>query len=252
MLAAELAQGAGEGLAARGVVDAHELHGGQGGVGERTEEIEDGADAEGATHRHRVTNARVVLGRKEKADACLLEATARDLGWGVDAHPELLEDVGRAALARDAPVAVLGDGHAAGRGDEGGGGGQVEGVGPVAAGAAAVGDGKPAGVEVQRGRAHGFGRARHLVRGLALGLEPDEQGRELHLAHLAGHDGAEDGARTLAGEIFAAAEGLEGVGEIQAHGLAPSDVGAAGSWVVAQCSTASIKRPPVGVRIDSG
>jgi len=66
-------------------------------------------------------------GRKEKADAGLLDAASDALGSEVDLHAELLEDVGRSALRRGGTVAVLGHARAARRGNDRGQGRDVEG-----------------------------------------------------------------------------------------------------------------------------
>ena len=70
----------------------------------------------------------IVLGEQE-ADADILQQAGAFLGGNPDVHPQGLQHVGRPALARGRPVAVLGHRHPRRRDDQGGGGGDVEGVG---------------------------------------------------------------------------------------------------------------------------
>ena len=67
--------------------------------------------------------------REEERDARFLEAPLDDGRRGVDVHAERLEEIGAAALARDRPVAVLGDAHADAAHDQRRDRRDVEGVG---------------------------------------------------------------------------------------------------------------------------
>ena len=57
-------------------VDAHDLCGGSGGIGERADEMEDGADAEGAADGHDGLHRRVKEGAWKKAKRCLRSESA--------------------------------------------------------------------------------------------------------------------------------------------------------------------------------
>jgi len=129
-----------------GVVDADELSLSVGGVGERAEEVEEGREAEAFTGPGGVFHGGVMSNGEAEADGGLAEGAGLSLGVGVEVDAELLEDFGGAASGAGA-VAVLGDEDGGAElvasletdagGDEGGGGGDVEGFGR-AAGAAGV------------------------------------------------------------------------------------------------------------------
>src|SRR5271154_5058825 len=122
----------------RGVY-ADDLRGGSGGVGERADEMKDGADAEGAADGHDGLHGRVERGCVEEGEAMFAEVGRAFGGRESYGNAERFEDVGGAALRGDAAVAVFGDGGSGGGGDEGSGGGDVEGAGEIGAGAAGVG-----------------------------------------------------------------------------------------------------------------
>ena len=76
----------------------------------------------------------VLLG-EEEADAAAVELGEDLVGVLPEVHPERLEAVGGPALRARRAVAVLGHLDARGGAEKGGGGGDVEGVGAVPAGA---------------------------------------------------------------------------------------------------------------------
>jgi hypothetical protein len=190
-----------------GCVDSHDLCGGSGGVGEGTEEVEDGADAEGPANGHDGLHGLVQTGGVEEGKAMVAEGGGGFYGGDVDGDAEGFEDVGGAAAGGDGAVAVLGDGGSRGGGYESGGGGDVEGVTAVSAGAAGVdeegllcgreGDGSDDG-------AHGIDEACDLGGGLATCSEGTEEGGDLDVGKLAGEDRLHEGACLLAGEGRAA------------------------------------------------
>ena len=67
------------------------------GIGERSEHVEHGADAELATHRDHVTERRMKVGRVQEPDAGLLDAAAHAFRGKRDDDAEGLEHVGAAA-----------------------------------------------------------------------------------------------------------------------------------------------------------
>ena len=79
------------------------------GVGERAEEVERGRRAELAAHRRGEAHRRVEALREAEPDADLAHAARHALGTEVDDDAERLEHVGRPALRRRRPTAVLGD-----------------------------------------------------------------------------------------------------------------------------------------------
>ena len=103
-----------EGDEVRGV-DAHDLRGGSGGVRERADEMEDGADAEGAADGHDGLHRRVQGGGVEEGEAMFAEGGCAFVGGESDGDAEGFEDVGGAARGGDGAVAVFGDGGSARR-----------------------------------------------------------------------------------------------------------------------------------------
>ena len=95
--------------------------------------------------------ARVEPLREAEADAGVAQAAGDALRAEVDGDAERFEHVRGAAARRRGPVAVLGDAGAAAGGDEGGDGRDVDGAGPVTAGAARV-DERFGAVPRRRGR----------------------------------------------------------------------------------------------------
>ena len=180
--------------------DAHHLRLGQRGVGERAEQVEDGAHAELAARHGGVPRGGVERGREQEGPARLVEAALDRLQRRVDAHPELLEHVGAAAAAAHRAVAVFGHGHAAAGDHQRGDGGDVEGPGAVAA--------RPAGVDGARrpqrqpAAAHRAREADDLVLGLAAHRHRRQQPADLRRRRLAVHDGAHGFARLVLGQAM--------------------------------------------------
>jgi len=106
---------------------------------------------------------------------------------------------------------VLGDGGSGCCGDEGGGGGYVEGAAGVSAGAAGVYELQLFGLiegEMGGGGAHGVDEAGDLGGGFAAGCEGAEEGCDLDVGELAGEDLLHEGVCLLAGEGGAAFDDL--------------------------------------------
>ena len=131
-------QALGDSVEQLGVGDAHDLRLDAGGIGQRPEDIERRAEVQALADRLDEPHRRVELRGEHKADVGLADALGDDLRAGVDIDAQLIENIGRAAAAGDAAVAVLGDvGAGAGR-HEGGGRGDIERLDVRAAGAAGV------------------------------------------------------------------------------------------------------------------
>lgn len=95
-LAAEALQNADLDADQIGMEDAEHLVGCAGGVGERAEDVEEGAHAEFATHRRGVLHGAVVIGGEHEADTDFVDALADLLGAEVDVDAERFEHVGAA------------------------------------------------------------------------------------------------------------------------------------------------------------
>ena len=109
-----------------------------GGIGERSEEIEERAYAELLSHRSHVPHRRVMSGSEEEPDPAFVDAGGDLGGQKLHLGAERRQHVGAAAFRRGGAIAVLGDPGAGCRGHERRGGGDVEGVRAVASGAASV------------------------------------------------------------------------------------------------------------------
>ena len=150
--------------------NADDLCGGSGRIGERAEKIENGANAKSAARGNRVFHRGVNRGRKKKTDADLFDGLANALGRLVDNDAKLFEHVGGAGARACGAIAVFGDAHARSRDNESCGGGNVERVAAVAAGAAGVdehfvGVGVAVGENLYCVAAHGGGKADEFVDG---------------------------------------------------------------------------------------
>ena len=110
-------------------VDAHDLGARSGGVGQRAEDVECGAHAEGAADGHDGLHGRMQAGGVQEGEAVAAQGGGPGGGGERDGNAEGFEDIGRAAKRGDGAVAVLGDCSPGGGGDQGGGGGDVEGAG---------------------------------------------------------------------------------------------------------------------------
>ncbi len=189
-----------------GLVDAHDLAAGSGGVEQGAEDVQDGAHAEGFADRHHCFQLRMMRGGEEEGEAVGAEGLGGFGGGEVDGDAEGFEDVGGAAEGGDGAVAVLGDFDSGCRCDQGGGGGDVEAAAGVASGAAGVdqvvllyvAEGKEVG-----GVAEGVGEAGDLGGGFAAGGQGAEQGGEFDVAGLAGEDAFHERGGVFAGEGFA-------------------------------------------------
>ena len=215
---AELREGAGEKFRVMRSGNADNLRGGASGIGERSEKIENGTNAQSAAGGHGVFHGGVNGGREKKADADLFDGLADALGRLVDDHAELFEHVGCAGAGTCGAIAVFGDAHARAGYDESGGGGNVEGVAGVAAGAAGVDEGfVGVGVAVREDlngvAAHGGGEADEFVDGFTFHAERDEERGDERVIGVAGEDLLHAGFGFGAREVFAGEEFLEGGGD---------------------------------------
>ena len=123
---------------AAGSENANDLSARVGRIGERTNEVEDGAEAERAAQRSESLHGRVIKRREEKDEAGFAETFDGQLWRELDGHAESLKNIGSAAARGDGAIAVLGNAGAGGCGNERGSAGDVEGLRTAAAGADTV------------------------------------------------------------------------------------------------------------------
>ncbi len=197
-------------------IDAEHLVGGAGGVGQRAEDVEQGAHAHLAARRHGVAHRRVVVGGEHEAHAHLLDAARHLLGIQVEVDAGHREEVGAARRRRHPAVAVLGDVAAGGGHHEARGGGDVEQVGAVAAGADDVDHVVGAEVDRLHQLAHHLGGGADLLGGLALHRHAHQEGGDLRVAGLAGHDLAHHLVGLGEAQVLAAHHRAEGLSHL--HG----------------------------------
>ena len=194
--------------------NAEKLAGCAGGVGERPQQIEQGAHAELFAHRAGKTHGLVEGGGKHEGDADFVERLLHEFGRGVKIEAEAFEAVGAAALAGAGAVAMLGDGGASASGHKGDGGGDVEGDAAIAAGANGVEGVGGERLHAGGGGAHGTGRADDFRNGLAFGREGGEVGADLSFGELAGKHGGNGGKRFVVGEVLAGDEFFNECGDV--------------------------------------
>ena len=183
-----------------------------GWIRQRSEDVEDCADAEFLADGTDVLHRSVVLLGEHKADADLLELFDDLSGGLVEVDAECFEAVGGTALRGGGAVAMLGD-LDAGRGDDHGRRRRdVDAVRVIAARADDV-EHVHRMFDLERVVAHGHGRARDLIDGLglrALRRERGEVGGILYLRRLAVHDLVHDGAGLIIGEVLFTDDFLNG------------------------------------------
>ena len=161
------------------LVDPHHLVAGAGRVGQRPEQVEDGAHPQLAPDAgHRLEGGVEPL-REEEADAHLGDGLLHHRRGRVDVDAQRPQHVGRAGARGDGAVAVLGHHHAGAGHHEGGGGRDVEGVPRVAAGAAGVDEDLGGDVDLLGAGPHHLGGAGDLLDGLALDAQRGQEGADL-------------------------------------------------------------------------
>jgi hypothetical protein len=167
-------------------------------------------------------HAGMIGGREQEAEAGLVEQLRALVGAQLDLRAERFEHVGRAAARADAAVAVLGDRQAAGGGDEGGRGRDVDQARAVAAGAAAIGEQIIGPLERQRGGEQAARGADHLLGGLALHPQRDQHAGDLGRLQPAEHQPLEQMLGIVDRKILAGQQLGQGVGPLTARPAAPA------------------------------
>jgi len=172
--------------------DAQQLKRGTGRIAERTQQVEDRRRAELLANRRDVLHRRMHVRREAEADSELVEAALDRGRRSIDVHPQRRQHIGRAALARDAAIAVLGDGHARRRGDDGRGRADVEQVAANAPRAARIDQPGAAGADRGHVLAHGDRRPGDFKGGFPLGVQGRQQDGDLARGNGPRHDLIDD------------------------------------------------------------
>ena len=210
-LRAERGQCAGHQIGQFGPRHADHLPPGAGRVGQRTEQVERRPDAELPAHRAGVPHRRMEGRREEERDARLVETAFDHRGRRRHVHAERLEQIRAPATARHRPVAVLGHLHAARGEHERRERRDVEGVRPVAAGAAGV-EARRAGTRQRhRVRPHRAREADDLPRTLPLHRQRDQEAGDLGRGGGALHHLPHRRGGLLRGQILAPQQRVERV-----------------------------------------
>ena len=184
-------------------VDAHHLGPRAGRIRQRAEDVEDRSRRQLRAHRRGVSHGGVMRRGEEKAEAELVDRLRDPFGPLLEAEAERLEDVGRAARRGDGTVPVLGDRGAGRRGDQCGGGRDVDRVGAVAPRPRRVHEILAPRIDGEDMRSHRLGAACDLVRRLALRAQRDQEAPDLRGRRLAEHDLVHHGTRLRALERLA-------------------------------------------------
>jgi hypothetical protein len=198
-------------------VDADELPPRARRVRQRAEQVEERAQSQRVAHRRDVAHGRVVPRREEEADAALVDAGCDALRRKLDLDAQRGKHVGAAAARGDGAVAVLGHPRARRRGDEGGGGGDVEGVRQVAAGAAGVDQPLVAHLHPPRAVAQGERGAGDLIGGLALHSQRDQEGRDQRVGRAAFEDPVDRLHHFVAREVLSFDRAADRILEVHAR-----------------------------------
>ena len=183
----------------RGRPDAERLAAHPAGIRQRTEDIEDGPDTELSAGRTGMAHRRMEGGREAEAHPGDVDTPTDAVRIERDIHPERLEHIGAPASARRRTVSVLGHRDPRTRRDQGSRGGDIEGPGAVAPGAAGI-DRTGRELERCRMRPHRLDEAGHLLDGFAPSPQRDQQAGELPRGDLTGHDLVHDVTRLIAAQ----------------------------------------------------
>jgi hypothetical protein len=183
-----------------------------GGVGHRTEVVEDRGDAELAPGGTGVAHRRMEPRGEAEPDAGVGHAARHTGGSQVDLHTERLEQVGRSTGGRGGTVAVLAHTSTGARHHEGGDRRHVDGVAAVTARATRVDQGAEL-TRIDRDalghRQHGLEQPTELVDGFALHAQRHDESGDLRRARLAAEDLGHGGPGLLPGQVRARREGAE-------------------------------------------
>ena len=176
-----------------GVEDPHQDIGRVGRVGQRTQDVEDGAHAQFFADGRNVHHRRVVVRRKHEADADLFNAARNRLRRQIELDAKRLNDIGAARAAADAAPAMLADLGARRRRHKHRTGRNIESVRPVTASAHNVHQMRLVGnVHLGRKLAHHLRSSGDLANGFLLDAQAGDERSHQHRRHFAAHDEPHD------------------------------------------------------------
>src|SRR5712664_2821026 len=148
-------------------------------VGKRSEQIENGPHAQLAPYFRYRLEGRMVIGRKQKPNANLRNAFLYALERNREVDAKRDEHIRRPTAGGHGAVPVFGDHHPRSRGDERGGGRNVEGITLVATGSAGINEDGAVYPNRTNARADYLGRPGNLLHGLALEPETGQKSSDL-------------------------------------------------------------------------
>jgi len=122
------------------VGDAEYAVAGSGGIGQRTENVEDRTNANLAAQRRGELHRRMVRLREHEPNADLFDTLRHRIRAELDLHPKRLQNVGAATGAAHSAITVLCHGLTGGRQDDSVSRGDIEGTYAVTTGATGVGN----------------------------------------------------------------------------------------------------------------
>ena len=192
-----------------GEKNAYQLSGGAGGVGERSEHVEDGTHCHFPAGTDGVFHGSVMGRGEEEADTRFVDAARDPLRIGIESNARRLQDIGAARTPGNRAIAVFCDPDSGSGGDQGPGGGDVEGAASVATGSAGID--QAGSIDLHRGcqRAHDAGRGGDLRDRFALHSQSHEESADLRRGAFAGHDRLHDLAHLRPFQIPALDDGFD-------------------------------------------
>ena len=108
------------------------------GIGQRTQQIENGSRANLFARRSRVARSRMRGLREQEPDSDFADRFTEPGARQINPDPELLQDIGGTAARTSCAIAMFGNSRAGSRGDNGRGSGNVERIKAVASSPASV------------------------------------------------------------------------------------------------------------------
>ena len=186
-------------------------------VRERSERVEDRADAELAADRAELLHRRVERRREEEDETGLVEDPARSIWLELDGEPGRREHVRRADPRGDGSVAVLRDGGARSGRDDRRRRREIEEVAAEPARTARVEKRRPARRDPAHPAPERRDRSRDLLGSLAARRDPEKDRALLRLGRLAVHEIAERGLRQGTRQGPPRGDGLERFGDMRSH-----------------------------------
>ena len=160
-------------------------------VDQRPQHIEQGAGFKLLANRHRMTETRMVFRCEQEADAQVVQRLTRFIGVHIQIDTECRQQIGRTGFTGDAAVAMFGHLQSTGRRHKGAGGGDIDAVAAITAGADNIGKQivrarERRGIFQQRGSG-----ASDFIRMFATHFHTDQRRRQLFWLQFATNHGRE-------------------------------------------------------------